>query len=266
MALTCEFSELHGCNCEHWAANPALRSHRFAPQGCTVNNDLKRQHQRPEGKLIEAAAKRSKKSLRQIAREIEMSEGRVRQIVNGYKTEGGSVIQIVGPPNTVATIATAAGVKPDQMRAAGLADVADAMSGMWNVSVGEGEVFYLATHRQAREDLAAWLDRYEEDGGVTPPPTPALMMWDFEQLLEAVAAKHRDELRLKDYFIEMLGADETSSPFGHKGGDGNAEDPAGRRSAPIGAEVSDAPGRDDVALAADEQGEIAGEQESHNET
>lgn len=84
--------------------------------------------QRPEGRLIQEAAERRNLSARKLAPLAGISEGRWRQIVNGYQSLGGAGrIAVVGPPLTVARMALAVGVDADQLRRADREDAASAL-------------------------------------------------------------------------------------------------------------------------------------------
>lgn len=86
----------------------------------------KSQYQRPEGALIERAAKMKGISARQAAKDASLSDARWRQIVNGYASVGpGQAAPVEGPPETVARMAHVVGVTADQLRAAGRGDAAD---------------------------------------------------------------------------------------------------------------------------------------------
>lgn len=86
----------------------------------------KHEYQRPEGVLLESAAKMKGISARKGAREASLSDARWRQIVNGYASVGaGQVVAVEGPPETVARMALAVGVTAEQLRGAGRADAAD---------------------------------------------------------------------------------------------------------------------------------------------
>lgn len=210
--------------------------------------ELKQQHQRPEGRVIEDALKRPpKKSMRKLADEVGLSEGRVRQIINGYQSMGGQIIAIVGPADTVARLAQAAGVTPEQMRSAGRPDAADVMSPLRGVGVTEEGDLWISDHELETEDLVEWLGRPENERG--RPPTRSLVLWDTEQLLEAAAERHRDEIRLLQHFVDVLG--QRPSMADHEallarvreleGGDNVAQLP-----------LSEPPDRTDTSIAADE--------------
>lgn len=83
--------------------------------------------QRPEGALIEQAreAMEPKMSGRAAAAAARMSEGRWRQIINGYMSAGqGQYIQVIAPPDTLARMAKVVGVTVDQLTDVGREDAA----------------------------------------------------------------------------------------------------------------------------------------------
>ncbi|MBO9523147.1 MAG: hypothetical protein J7518_16565 [Nocardioidaceae bacterium] len=91
-------------------------------------SDLKAQHQRPDGALIERAmAGPPKVSARELGRRIGMSDARVRQIINGYSSQGGQVLTVHGPATTVARIALTLGITAQELRDVGRADAAEAL-------------------------------------------------------------------------------------------------------------------------------------------
>lgn len=80
----------------------------------------------PEGKLLQSATKRAGLSARRAAEKAGLSEGRWRQIVHGYQTVSkGTHIPVVGRAETLATMAQAVGVTPEQFEEAGRQDAAD---------------------------------------------------------------------------------------------------------------------------------------------
>lgn len=84
-----------------------------------------RPEQRPEGRLIELALKRTRSSIRKAAAEVPISEGRLRQIINGYETRGAGVhLAVRAPAETLASIARAFGITPEQLEGADRADAA----------------------------------------------------------------------------------------------------------------------------------------------
>ena len=85
-----------------------------------------RPEQRPEGALIAAALKRSRMSQRRAAAKAGISENRLRAIVHGYQNVGaGTYVAVKGPPDTVARIADAVGVTPEQLEGVGRDDAAE---------------------------------------------------------------------------------------------------------------------------------------------
>lgn len=73
---------------------------------------------RPEGVLIEQARATlvPKLSGRAAAEAAGMSEGRWRQIVNGYLSAGGgNYVPVTAPPDTLARMAKVVGVTPEQL-------------------------------------------------------------------------------------------------------------------------------------------------------
>ena len=85
-----------------------------------------RPEQPPEGALIQRAVDRRRASVRKLAAVAGISEGRWRQIVNGYQSVGrGEYLPVTAPPLTLARMAGAAGVDAAQLREAGRADAAE---------------------------------------------------------------------------------------------------------------------------------------------
>lgn len=197
------FDKEQPCHCELRGTSGKLCSRKFAGHDSSMS-ELKERHQRPEGRLIEQALKRApKKSMRKLADEVGLSEGRVRQIVNGYQSHGeGQVIGIVGPADTVARMALAAGVTVEEMRAAGRPDAAEEMNPLRGVGITEEGDLWLSSHEEELTELAAWLEEPEEGRGA--PPTRALVLWDVDQLLLAAQERHRDEVRLLNYMIAAV--------------------------------------------------------------
>lgn len=85
----------------------------------------------PEARLIAATLKRAHMSVREAARRAGISEGRWRQIMNGYQTVSAGVhIPVIGPAETVARMAQVAKVRPDQLGNAGREDAAFELQNM----------------------------------------------------------------------------------------------------------------------------------------
>lgn len=84
----------------------------------------------PEGALIEAARREAGLSVREAARRAQISEGWWRQVVKGYQTLSGGGYGLVRdvPAATIARMARAARVEPEQLAAEGKRpDAAQAM-------------------------------------------------------------------------------------------------------------------------------------------
>jgi transcriptional regulator with XRE-family HTH domain len=81
----------------------------------------------PEGILIMDARKRARLSGREAARRAGISEGRWRQIVNGYMvvTKGVYSPVVGAPADTVARMAQSVDVSPEELEAAGREDAAE---------------------------------------------------------------------------------------------------------------------------------------------
>lgn len=81
--------------------------------------------QQPEGRLIAEALKRSRRSARSAARDAGISDTRWRHIVSGYQPAGsGNFIPVSAPAETLARMAQAVGVTPDQLADVGRGDAA----------------------------------------------------------------------------------------------------------------------------------------------
>lgn len=81
--------------------------------------------QRPEGQLIEEAAKTDGRPVRKLAPLAGLSEGRWRQIVKGWMSSGGHLVEVIAPAATLARMAHVLEVSPEQLAAAGRADAAE---------------------------------------------------------------------------------------------------------------------------------------------
>lgn len=165
-----------------------------------MNNAKKDQHQRPEGKLIERAIKsRRGFSNRDLAKLVNLSEGRIRQIINGYRTEAGTVLEISAPVDTLVRIANALDITPAALSEAGREDAAEVLRSNPRVGIAEDGSLWLAGNAREHEAMRAWLD--DPDG---PPPASVLQLWTLEVLLEAAAKKHRDEVRLLNHMMDLV--------------------------------------------------------------
>lgn len=78
----------------------------------------------PEAALLKAGLKRTRTTARAAATQAGISEARWRQIVSGYQSVGGQQVPVRAPAETLARMAQAAGVTPDELRTAGRDDAA----------------------------------------------------------------------------------------------------------------------------------------------
>jgi len=93
-----------------------------------MSEQLKAEHQLPEGKLIETAMKAKGLSARKAASLAGISDGRWNQIMNGYSSKRvGQILSEVGPDVTLARMARVVDVSANQLREVGRPDAADAL-------------------------------------------------------------------------------------------------------------------------------------------
>jgi transcriptional regulator with XRE-family HTH domain len=87
--------------------------------------------QRPEGKIIQEALKADGRSVRKVAAQAGISEARWRQVVKGsIQVSPGVFNEVVAPPATLARMAHAVGVTPEQLAETGRTDAADLLERM----------------------------------------------------------------------------------------------------------------------------------------
>lgn len=80
----------------------------------------------PEGELIRSALTRTGLSARKAAEKAGISEGRWRQIVNGYQVvTKGTYVPVRGPADTLAVMAQTVDIQPEQLAEAGRPDAAE---------------------------------------------------------------------------------------------------------------------------------------------
>lgn len=97
---------------------------------------MEKPKQAPEGVLLETMrnAARPILSIRGVAKAAGISEGRWRQIENGYQSvRKGEYIDVRAPADTLARMAKAVGASPEQLRDAGRGDAADELIGIMSV-------------------------------------------------------------------------------------------------------------------------------------
>lgn len=79
----------------------------------------------PEGVALERARQRSGLSQNEAGRRAGISGTRWRQIVAGWQSSGGGQIPVTAPARTVAKMAWAVGLTPEELGAVGRADAAE---------------------------------------------------------------------------------------------------------------------------------------------
>ncbi|MET9819635.1 helix-turn-helix transcriptional regulator [Streptomyces sp. NPDC006355] len=81
-----------------------------------------------EAPLIDAARKRIRLTVREVARQARISEAHWRQIISGYESLGhGEFREVHAKPETLARIALVLDLTPDQLRRVGREDAAVAL-------------------------------------------------------------------------------------------------------------------------------------------
>lgn len=117
----------------------------------------------PEGKVIAAATKASRKSVRRAAEEAGISEGRWRQVVKGYQSVSADVtIPVRAPAGTLAKMAQAVNVSAEELRSAGREDAArelveledNAKGYQWGEQALRARVGELARYRREERGLS----------------------------------------------------------------------------------------------------------------
>lgn len=126
-----------------------------------VTSKYKKQYQRPEGKLIEAAYKRARISVEEAAKRGGLKDQRFRDIVNGYDFSRGSVSEVVASPERLAQIALGLEITEEQLRATGRADAADELAILRGLDAAEehGDRPELRKLRQIQSDVEWLIDR-----------------------------------------------------------------------------------------------------------
>jgi transcriptional regulator with XRE-family HTH domain len=97
----------------------------FAPLRTMLAGMPEKPAQPAEGALIQRAMVRQRLSARQAAVKAGISEGRWRQIVSGYQSARGQQFPVTAPAATLAHMAAAVGLTPEDLTEAGRGDAAD---------------------------------------------------------------------------------------------------------------------------------------------
>lgn len=197
---------------------------------------------RPEGALIEEVLASLGWSMRRAAKEVGISDSRLRHIVRGYQPVGREQrIEVVAPAATLAEIALALKIAPDDMKAAGRDDAAEIMQtrlrpmSRWSTEAA-GVYKRWAELRRRRPEITEWL----QSSGERPPVSAMLEYFSDEQLLAEVSAR-----------MGAAGA--------------TAREDARRRAGSVRDLSVVAPKTDDAVAAHEEEGSIAEEQEQTTE-
>lgn len=141
--------------------------------------------QRPEGALIANAIGNLGLSRRQAAGAIGISEGRLRQIINGYLSAGrGHYIEVVAPADTLMRIAIVLKISRAQLAAAGRADAAEAMEQWTRYTQSDDEASANSRSAMAAAELQEWLSGANNE--YDSPPSEALELWTDAQLLQEI--------------------------------------------------------------------------------
>lgn len=111
--------------------------------------------------MIGAAAARSDRSIRKLAANVGISDARWRQVVAGYRSEGGRHMPVRANPKTLARMAAEVGVTAEELRAVGRDDAADELirTGDLAQPVGPGEAPAIRPQDQQLADLISQISR-----------------------------------------------------------------------------------------------------------
>lgn len=80
-----------------------------------------------EAALIDAARRRARLTVREAAQRSGLSEARWRQITNGYQVVSGTKLAVKAPAETLARMALAMGLAPEQLARVGRPDAAEVL-------------------------------------------------------------------------------------------------------------------------------------------
>lgn len=144
-----------------------------------------------EAQLIAAAIKREGRSIRSVARDVGLSEARLRQIVNGYASGGAGVkIPVVAPAATLARIAFVLGIPPSTLRESGRGDAADEMVDFYVGERNQDAIDMSSQMMAALDELREYLESGSQRGSRTypddPPPAASLWLWPDEDLVQEI--------------------------------------------------------------------------------
>lgn len=174
-----------------------------------------------ERNVLAAALKASGMSARQAAAKMDMSDTRLRQIINGYQPMGrGRQVAVIAPADTLARIAITLNISADELEKAERLDAANELRARLRelASWGDDSASVIDAIRDWAEDPA---------NGIAPDD--ALRFFDDSALLGELQ-RRLDRLRELARGEDGHGnwdASSTSNVINIEGGDGNADDTAG---------------------------------------
>lgn len=129
----------------------------------------------PEAALIKTAQKRARITVRQAAADAGLSTERWRQITTGYQSVRGGYVEVHAPDDTLARMAHAVSVTPDQLTEAGRAEAADILRELIEEHATRADPYAADPHIDAIAQLLATLPPEAQDevlrrvGRAAPP-------------------------------------------------------------------------------------------------
>lgn len=161
-----------------------------------------------EATLIATAQKSSRLSNRKAAKKAGMSEGRWRQIIQGYQTVSGVHVPVSAPAETLARMAQVVGATPDQLVEAGRDDAAEALDARSPIdgpqsddssTVAQLETRVARLEQELAERERAQRSDYPED------PLIRLIEGDTEHLSRDQLSHYVDRLtQIRDHLAQQL--------------------------------------------------------------
>jgi hypothetical protein len=150
----------------------------------------------PLGELLEAVrqAKRPRLSQNAVAKAAGTSSTTYRRIISGVSRFGGQDVPFGGSADTVAQIARALGVTPEQLEEAGRADAADELRALLASDAPDAAdlVARVAELRAEADRLEREADLLDAAGDTTTEPDLEYAHRLLAQAHEILARRHRD--------------------------------------------------------------------------
>lgn len=172
---------------------------------------MSKPEQKPEGRIIGDKIKNDPTmTIRGIARDVGLSEARVRQIINGYASAGrGQYVEVYGPTDTVAGIAISVGLTPEDLIEAGRHDVAQAMrrrtTELADPEMGRGDALWRQVVAQDVE-----IREWAEEPFISMPPDHILELFPDDSLLGEIGRR----LAHGSMFADGVSTDDTDDADG----------------------------------------------------